>query len=480
VAFWFGYHLKQHINIKNPALKIRLQGKGVGYRGAIVRCEAHLVSMAVIMLWGFMLPACADVTPDKIESTYAEHTRGVQLARAGQYDDGLAVLLPLLDRFPDDYPLQRDIVLIYAWKGACPSALHRFERIRNYPDLEPYLVVAASDCLLAANRPNEARRLTRLAYERHSDNEALQNAFLKSDLVLRIDQNIDEQSPAVIAALHNDTSDQGLTEWIGRAEGSARIADATRLYVRHRFTRSTESQYQAGDLDRVGVGVRYRFDERLFLDQELSADFNEPGQGGSSTRVQFQPRDAWRFLAAYTSFAEAIPLRAHAAGIDAIQWTAEAAYERRDYRLEALVSMNYFDFTDSNQRTALYATAGYAYEMRARREQRLFLEWSQSRNSFDIAVYFNPSRDNSLGLMHRTDFVYESRYRRHVDHLWLSVNAYSQDGFGTHGRWAVRYEQDYDFDKSRALVAGAGVARNIYDGKYETEARFYFSYSQRF
>jgi hypothetical protein len=228
------------------------------------------------------------------------------------------------------------------------------------------------------------------------------------------------------------------------------------------------------------VGLRYRFDERLHLDQEFSADLGEPGQGGATTRVLFEPRDAWRFLAAYASFSETIPLRARAAGIDARQWTAEAAYERRDYRWESLASMNYFDFSDSNQRTAFYVTAGYAYEMRAHREQRLFLEWSQSRNTFDSAVYFNPARDNSLGLTHRTDFVYDSRYRRHVDHLWLSVNAYSQEGFGTHGRWAVRYEQDYEFDESRALAAGAGVARNVYDGKYETEARFYLNYHQRF
>ena len=194
----------------------------------------------------------------------------------------------------------------------------------------------------------------------------------------------------------------------------------------------------------------------------------------------YEPRDAWRFTASYASFAEAIPLRAHAAGVEASQTIAEAAYERRDYRWEGLASINYFDFTDSNQRTAIYASTGYAYEMRARREQRLFLEWSLSRNTFDGAVYFNPSQDNSLGLMHRTDFVFDSRYRRHVDHLWLSVNAYSQEGFGTHGRWALRYEQDYDLDEARALAVGAGVARNVYDGKYETETRVYLNYRQRF
>lgn len=432
------------------------------------------------MAWGFMLPGWADVAPDKIESTYAEHTRGVELARAGLHDEALSVLLPLLQRFPDDYPLQRDVVLISAWKGDCPGALMRFERIRHIPDLEPYLVVAMTDCLLDANRPQEARRLARRAHERYPEDERLRDAFLKADFVLRVDLNRDEERPAIAAELYNDTSDQGLAEWIGRVDGSTRIAESTRLYARYRFTRSTETQYQNGDLDRVGVGLRYRFDEQFLVVQEFSADVLESGQGGSTTRVVYEPRDAWRFTAAYASFAETIPLRARAAGIDARQWSAGAAYESRDYRWEGLAGIDYYDYSDTNQRTEVYASAGYAYEMRARREQRLFLDWSQSRNSLDGAVYFNPSRDSSLGLTHRTDFVHDSRYRRHVDHLWLSVNAYSQEGFGTHGRWAVRYEQDYEFDESRTLAAGAGVARNVYDGKYETEARFYLNYHRRF
>lgn len=445
-----------------------------------MRPGLQLAFVWAFVTWGYILPGWADVAPDKIENTYAEHTRGVNLARAGRHDEALAVLLPLLQRFPDDYPLQRDVVLISAWKGDCPGALKRFERIRQHPDLEPYLVVAMTDCLLDANRPQEARRLARRAHERYPEDDSLRDAFLKADFVLRVDQNRDEERPAMEASLHNDTSDQGLAEWIGRVEGSARIAESTRLYARYRLTRSTESQYRDGDLDRVGVGLRYRFDEQFLFDQEFSADVLESGQGGSTTRLVYEPRDAWRFTAAYASFAETIPLRARAAGIDARQGSVNAAYERRDYRWEALAGIDYYDFSDTNQRTDLYASAGYAYEMRARREQRLFLEWSRSRNTLDGAVYFNPSYDNSIGLVHRTDFVYDSRYRRHADHLWVSANAYTQEGFGTHGRWALRYEQDYDFDESRSFVVGAGIERNVYDGKYETEGRLYLAYRQRF
>ena len=436
--------------------------------------------MRLLVAWVLAVPAWADEAAGNIETTYKEHTRGVELARAGRYDEGLGVLLPLLARFPDDYPLQRDVILIVLWKGDCPDALRRFEPVRHRSDLESYLVVPVSDCLLDANRPQEARRLTRLALKRQPADESLRNAFLKADLTLRVDRNINEESPAVDAGLYNDSSDQGLTEWIRIVEGSVRWFEDMRLYARYRFTRSSESAYRDGNLDRVGVGVRYRLDERWLLDQELSTDLAESGLGGATTRVQYEPRDAWRFTAVHASFAETIPLRARAAGIDARQWSGGVNYESRDYRWEWAASLNRYDFSDSNRRTAVTTLAGYAWEMRARREQRLFLEWYQSSNTFDSAVYFNPSRDSSLGLTHRTDFVYDSRFRRHVDHLWLSISAYNQQGFGSHPRWVVRYEQDYDFNEANALVAGTAVARNVYDGKYESEWRFYLHYHRRF
>jgi hypothetical protein len=67
----------------------------------------------------------------------SEHQRGVNLARKGQHDDGLMVLLALNKKYPDFYPLERDIVMITAWKGDCRAAARRYERIRDYPKPEP-------------------------------------------------------------------------------------------------------------------------------------------------------------------------------------------------------------------------------------------------------------------------------------------------------------------------------------------------------
>jgi hypothetical protein len=443
-----------------------------------VQRGAQGVLWAVLALVGMAAHAAESATG--IESTYTEHTRAVQLARAGQYDASLEILLPLLDRFPDDYPLQRDVILVTLWQGDCAGALQRFERVYSRNDHPPYLVVPISDCMLSNNRPNEAHRLTRLALAQHPNDESLRNAYVKAELALRVDWNIDEESPALDAALYNDTSDQGLGEWYASVKASTQILDKTRLYASYLNVHSTEAEYQDGDMHRVGLGMRYRFNEQWYLDEELSVDLYHSGQGGSTTLLVYEPRDAWRLSAGYASFSVNTPLRARAAGSSSNQWSGDASYEARDYRLSWAASINYYDFTDTNQRTAFYTAVGYAYEMRAEREQRLFLEWFQSSNTLDDAVYFNPSQDYSLGLTHRTDFVFDSRFRRHVDHLFLNVNLYQQAGYGTHPRYGVRYEQDYDFDTRHSLVVGAGVARNIYDGVYEIDWRFYMYYHQRF
>jgi predicted Zn-dependent protease len=112
------------------------------------------------MTWGWILlpiglagaiafapPAAgAPAAPRKIEDTYAEHTRAVELARAGRHDAALVILRRLLGQFPDDYPLNRDYILVSAWKGDCPGALRHYEKVKARPSFEPYFVQAVADC----------------------------------------------------------------------------------------------------------------------------------------------------------------------------------------------------------------------------------------------------------------------------------------------------------------------------------------------
>lgn len=421
-----------------------------------------------------------DPSPPGIESTYADHARAVELARAGRHDEALALLLPLLDRFPNEYAFQRDAVLVTFWKGNCQDGLARFEALRNRDGLEPYLVAAAGECLLAANRPKEAHYLLRRAHERNPDDQALGNTYLKAQVAIRTVTDMADERAAAGIDLRNSSSDQGLTEWIGTIDGSTALSESTRLYARTTLTRSALAQYQSGDLNRVAAGIRFRLDERLLLDQEFSGDVRRSGQGGSTLRLAFEPRDAWKAVLAYASYAELIPLRARAAGITADAWTGEVSWEARDYRASWMVSAQHHGFSDSNSRNSIFTVFGYAWSMQKSVEHRILLEGHASDNSLAGTAYFNPARDSSIGLTHQTDLVLDSGFRRHVDRLIFNANLYDQQGYGTHPRASLRYEQDYDFDADHALIISAGLARNIYDGKYESERRFNLTYRQRF
>lgn len=405
---------------------------------------------------------------------------GVRAARAGDYDAGLDALERLLRHDPGNYPLARDITLITIWKGDCRGALARFERIRASPDLEPYLIVPVADCLLAAGRPREAAALVNDGLARYPREPSLEHARLKAEVALRLDARLDENRPEAALWLASDESDQGLRELLGQAEAGVGIAPRLRLQARYLVTRSSDAEFRNGDLHRLGLGVGYRIDARSLVLQEFSRDTRRGGKGGSDTRLVLEPYDTWRYVLRYATYTEDIPLRARANDIEARRAEGGAEYHSSDYVWHWRATVNRYDFSDGNDRRSFFTTAGYAFEMLPYREQRLFLEWYRSRNTLDGAPYFNPARDSSLGLVHKTDFVYDTRFKRRVDRLYLLFSVYRQAGFAARTRWGIKYEQDYDFDQANALVVSAAFRRNAYDGAREDETRLELYYRRRF
>ncbi len=416
-------------------------------------------------------PCHAETGSENTQQREAEHRRGVELARAGHYDDGIAVLTTLLDQYPGYYPAERDIVIITAWKGDCRAAVGRYERIRQHPDPEPYLILPVGDCLIKLGRLDEAVLLLDRGQKRWPDNRDLASAYAGAQ-ARRAAQFLNE----LRIEAGTNTSDQGKREWLWNTTLRRKLADRTHVYARYSNTRSSYDQYQSGKLDRAGIGVEHEFRNKIAVTQEFSADIRRSGQNGSFTSVIFLPNDLWRFGASYTNFAEDLPLRAKAALIEAKRSIVFTNYHSADYRWSWDLSGSRYDFSDTNRRNALYTALGYAYELQPRREQRVFLEYYASDNSLANTIYFNPSRDRSLSVVQKTDFIFDSRFRRHVDHLYLSLGRYDQQGFAAHGIWGVRYEQSYDFTNRLALLVGAGYGRHVYDGagEYETSVNVVF------
>ncbi len=503
--------------------------------------------------WGLILIICvaaAQPPARPVGDTYAGHTRAVEAARAGHYDEGLVILRALLREFPDDYPLNRDFILISTWKGDCDAALERFARVRSHahfepyfisavadcavkraragghdaalsvlgvleqhepenyalrhdiivihtwkgecraaleryerlrarPAPEPYFAIAVADCLLADERPKEAVALLQDALAFTPGDPPLQHALQKAQAEQPLADR-DHGYREVVFELSSDDSDQGLREWRSHLELSTHVAPETRVYARYLLAHSDDKALSAGNLDRAGAGLRYGFSQRWRGDVEVSGDTQRNGQSGVAARVFYEPRESWRSNLGYTNFAEDLPLRARVAGVEATRWDGVADYHSLDYVWSGRVSANAYDFSDTNRRESMYATLGYAYEMLPYREQRVYVEGYRSTNTLDSAPYFNPRHDRSLGVVQRTDFVHESRYKRHVDRLYLAVSVYDQEDFGTHGKWSMKYEQDYDFDEFSALVWEVTYAHNVYDGAAENETRMALRYLRRF
>lgn len=495
--------------------------------------------------------ATAADTDRGIASTYTEHARGVALARQGKHAEALAVLEPLLARFPDDYPLARDVVLVSTWSGDCDRALKYFDRIRSHPRLDGYLIapladcavqrarggeydraldsltalvphatndymlrrditlinawkrdcknalrwfdpirddernpvyliVPAVDCLLAENRPTEAQALVEAGRARHPADAALEHAYTKVQVALRLDANRDDERPAADASLLSGKSDRGVRESSIRTEASAHAAMHRRIYARYLMSRANPVEFEPGEMNRAGVGMRWWPTARWRLQQEFSADIHAPDLGGSHTSIEYRPYDAWTLALSHDTYAEDISVRARANDIQATRDEGAVEYNSRDYVWYGRAAAGRYDYSDGNRRTNWYTTLGYAYEMLPEREQRIYGEWYRSHNTLEGAAYFNPKQDNSVGLVHRTDFVYDSRFKRHVDHLFFTVSRYRQDGFGAHGKWGARYEQDYDFDSANALLVRLAFDRNVYDGQREDEWRLELLYRRRF
>ena len=441
----------------------------------------NLLVPACLLILTILSPSQAESTRNGSPASDKEHLRAVTLGREGRYDEALDILYRLTRSHPGNYSYQRDLVIIAAWKGDCVTALKEFEKIRGATELEPYLVIPVSDCMLERNRPREALTLSRTALKRHPEDSSLTYAVLKATLDLKVYDNYLDERNALEFQLATDSDDQGLNEWVGRTEFSTYVAERTRIYGRYLVTRADKAEFKDGNLDRVGLGVRYRLNEQWTVDQEFSADMQRSNRGGVATKVTYEPRDTWKFIASYTTFLEEdLPLRARANNVEASGWLGSAEYNSLDYVWYWLTTANRYHFSDSNQRESFFSTVGYAYSMLPQREQRVYIEWYQSRNTLEGAPYFNPSRDSGPGIVHRTDFIFDTRYKRHVDSLYFFLGEYSQKDFGSHSKWSVEYEQDYDFDDARSFSWGIGFAQNIYDGSSEGEWRAVLRFSIKF
>lgn len=408
----------------------------------------------------------------------AQHQRAIDLSHNDENRAALAILGPLLVKHPDNYAVRRDFVVISAWDGDCDNSLRAYEPIRQHPDQYPekeaYLVTAVAECMAAMRRGDEALALLKEGAKRHPGDQDIQ----QSRKTLLDDIALQRKSELQISA-GSLKSDADNRENFFSVRYSQQLANATRGFVRYFTTRAQDPVFETGDLNRLGVGIMHWLNPKWYVEQEFSKEIKHGGDFGSTTTLIHYPRSLWELRAQYASFAEDIPLRAKAIGVDSDRLTLAADYHSRDYIWEWSGAFSTYDFSDDNKRDSVYTALGYGYLMKDKLEQRIIGSLFTSNNSLDNTVYFNPEHDISLTITHRTSLVLDSQFDRHVDHLSVSAGRYNQKGYSAKLTYGIAYEQDYDFSPLHSLHWGAEYASNVYDGNREAELSFIITYSRK-
>lgn len=428
-----------------------------------------MLAIDVSLLLLMLSQTRVEVSYSTIESTYSEHTQAVKKARSGDHQGGLLILQRLLQHFPNDYSLQRDYVIVTAWSGDCKKAIKRFHRIKNSKKHKGYFLAQVGECMVKQERYHDAIALLRKANRKYPDNKDIKYYLLQAKIRLASTLPSGTETKSYVRL---NESDQGRPEWFLGNETSFHVTNKTRVYVNYLISRTNDSTLKAGEQDRIGVGIRYRPNLHVILEQGISRDTGQSGQGGSFSRVQFMPSDTWHYEFFYNTFAIDIPIRAKAGGIEADHTAAKVTHDI-DEAWYWHVSLNRLRFTDNNTREYLYGEYGILLKQGAERNHRLVLEYYQSHNSLVNAVYFNPSRDQSTNVVYELEFLFpESRFKDHQDQLKFSLGSYKQKDFGSHGTWGIAYGQKYELSESISFSYEFGYENNVYDGQRESERIF--------
>jgi len=284
-----------------------------------------------------------------------------------------------------------------------------------------------------------------------------------------------EFSTDVIVSRENDnTQDIRLTTTLSQP-----LSLHTNLYTFLLWQR-TKYENQSNDFRRAGLGIDHILNSSFDLRQQFSVNYDNGGDFGSLSLMNFHPDDYWSFNLSYDSFTTDIPARASVYDINANKFDMGITYRESEWRSYSL-SFSHFTFSDGNDRDQ--ALFGYEQGLWVKNDwkMRLFLNLYASQNTRDDAPYFNPKSDWNLSATHMTEHtVWRILNRSFAHRLFLSLGNYNQSGFSNNVVASIRYEQEHEFSDTQALFWGTDLARNVYDGESVNGLSFYLNFKWRF
>ena len=419
--------------------------------------------------------------PEKLNLAIA---RGWALVYENRLRDADAYFGQLQQEAPGNPEIRNALAHIHHWRGWPRRALEEFNILHSMdPDyLQPETgrIATLNDLAFKSDAREQAKALLkqhpREKWVRKLVRELDVEQFNRNDLAFSFSKDDDGATDVQVM----NTTSTPLSLW-------------TRLYgfVLWRRTWNDDPDETAralGDdqatyFKRIGAGLNHIFNSDWRATQQFSVDVETGGEFGSLSQLTWTPDDYWQIDAMVDTFSTDVAKRARAAGITAQKAETRFTFRESEWR-EYSLSLSRQRFSDDNDRDEI--SAGYEQNLFVKNDwrMRIFLDLYGTRNSEwdnpDV-TYFNPKSALGCSLTHMTEqTVYDIYDRRFVHRLYLTAGSYAQDGYSGGPVGAIRYEQEFDFSDTHALLWGVGLARDRYDGDSVDSLGFDLAWTLRF
>jgi len=378
----------------------------------------------------------------------------------------------LYERSPGNAGFRTGLAYTYLWRGWPRRALREFNISASMDEEDITAKIGKAFALNSLARKEKAREEAEALLKDHPENKHVLDLIRQ----LRV-----EEMREVKADFAVSYDDDGVTDIRSGLRFTKPVSLYTDVYGSIYFQRSESSHDDlASHFHRAALGADHVFNSSWELRQEFSADYDNAQDIGSLTEVNFTPDDYWNFGLLYDSFTTDVPLKARIYNIEADEFRTNVTFRESEWRTYRL-SMSRMKFSDDNKRFSWQLGYEQGLYVRNNWKMRMFLDLYRSSNSRDDSPYFNPKSDFSLNLTHMTEHTVYRIYRRSfLQRLFLSVGEYSQREFSNYMTGSVRYEHDLEFSDLHALLYGASVARQVYDGEAVTGYGFYLTWRYLF
>ncbi len=405
-----------------------------------------------------------------IDKLYAQTVAAMARAYVGKLDIAEHRLREQLARAPASTDVRNGLGSVYLWRGWPRLALGEFRAVLA---LEPENLGARSGVVsVLASRGDDAAAEAALAplLADYTDNPYVRNLALDVE-VRKMREVWMEVSGGSSSSIYQGSNDLAFTAFYYDKAWNPGLRPF--VYLMHSEANFPE---QTVSRNRLAAGMDYRQRDMMLRGSISDGD----GSTGIALQGDWMPTDHWRGGISLQSFSNQTPLRADLTVVEA--WSLEASTEYRFHESRSLgLSLQYMGFDDDNRRNTLSAFGRQRLINGLRYKLNGEIYFYHQTNTVEGTAYFNPSRQNSLGLSFNNEWLTYRYYEKSMrQRLVISAGPSSQQGFDTQLTWSLGYEHHWSFSRQLSLSYGISRARPVYDGIQEFATRGFLNVYARF